>query len=216
MTDSRFRNFNKSADPPCMPTDYRRRPSSLHAPRRPRRTARLAILGFAMLSCVVLTTLPAGAAVSASTPAGKGWIRFAHFVSNAPPVDVKVDGTTIGTDVGFRDVTGYVLISAGVHTIAVFSPTAGAGAAPIVSGQATVPSGGAVTVAAFASTGATSSGSGSVAGGVPRRDDQRVQNTFGAHRPGRLQTGVSLRPACCRHISGGGQSPKRVVGGRGE
>ena len=144
--------------------------------KRPRfaRPASFAILAGAILSCVVLTTVPAGAAASAGTPAGSGWLRFAHFVSNAPPVDVKVDGTTIGTDVGFRDVTGYVLVNAGVHTVTVFNASAGAGAAPIVTGHATVPSGGAVTVAAFASTGATSSGSGSVAGGItlqPFADD---------------------------------------------
>jgi hypothetical protein len=79
---------------------------------------------------------------------------------------VEVDGITIGTDVAFRDVTGYVLVSAGVHTVTVSSASAVAGAAPLAVVHATVPSGGAVTVAAFASTGVTSSGSGSVAGGI--------------------------------------------------
>jgi Domain of unknown function (DUF4397) len=125
-----------------------------------------AAFGVVALSCLSFAVPEATAATPTGTPAGSGWIRFGHFVSNAAPVNVKVDGTTIGTGIGFHDVTGYVLVHAGSNTLSVYGASSAAGASPIASIDANVPSGGAVTVAAFASTGVTTSGSGSVAGGV--------------------------------------------------
>jgi len=119
-----------------------------------------------LLSVLSLCVPGASATTPAGTPAGSGWIRFGHFVSNAAPVNVKVDGTTIGTGIGFRDVTGYALVHAGNNALSVYAASAPAGASPIGSIEANVPDGGAVTVAAFASTGATTSGTGSVAGGI--------------------------------------------------
>jgi Domain of unknown function (DUF4397) len=119
-----------------------------------------------LLSFVFLSAAPASAAASASASAAGGWIRFAQFVPSAAPVDVKVDGSTIATDLAFRGVTGYLMVSAGVHTVVVVSSDASAGAAPIATGHATVPNGGAVTVTAVASTGVKSSAGGSTAGGM--------------------------------------------------
>jgi Domain of unknown function (DUF4397) len=128
-----------------------------------RRIALLVVVAAAILSSIALGAEPSYAA-SMATPAGSGWIRFGHFVPSAGPVDVKVDSTTIGTDLSFRDVTGYVMVSAGVHTITVSAATP---AEPlIVVGHATVPSGGAVTVAAVSTAASKSSGTGTTAGGI--------------------------------------------------
>jgi Domain of unknown function (DUF4397) len=135
--------------------------SSLTSTKVPR-LLRLVALVVAVLSSVALV----GSAAYASTSSGSGWLRFGHFVANEPPVDVNVDGNTIATDVAFRDVTGYVPVNAGSNTVTISAASAGAGSSPIASITATVPSGGAVTVAAFASTGVTSSSTGSVAGGI--------------------------------------------------
>jgi hypothetical protein len=129
-----------------------------------RQTLRLAVFAGAVFLTVALVGSSASAA--ASTSSTGSWLRFGHFVANEPPVDVNVDGTTIATDVAFRDVTGYVPVHTGSNTVTVSAASAGAGSSPIASIDATVPSSGAVTVAAFASTGVTSSGSGSVAGGI--------------------------------------------------
>jgi hypothetical protein len=128
-----------------------------------RSRASLVVVAAAILSSIALGAVPADAA-SMATPSGSGWIRFGHFVPSAGPVDVKVDSTTVGTDLTFRDVTGYVMVSAGVHTITVSAATA---AEPvIVVGHATVPNGGAITVAAVSTTSSKSSGTGTTAGGI--------------------------------------------------
>jgi hypothetical protein len=112
---------------------------------------------------MVLTAIPAGAA---STPSGSGWLRFGHFVASEPPVDVKVDGTLLGSDIAFRDVTGYILVHSGENTVTVTTAVSGPDGTPIATINADVPSGGAITVAAFASTATSTSGGGTVAGGV--------------------------------------------------
>jgi hypothetical protein len=142
-----------------------------HAMRRraitaPTRAAWLVLGCVALLSCVVLGAGQASAAASTSASATGGWIRFAQFVPSAAPVDVKVDGSTIATDLAFRGVTGYLMVSPGVHDVVVVSSSASAGAAPLATGHATVPAGGAVTVTAVASTAVKSSAGGSTAGGM--------------------------------------------------
>lgn len=131
--------------------------------------SRLALAGgLASLAVLVATAVPAAAASGPSAMSShaaasvSGWLRFAHFVSSEPPVDVDVDGSSIGTDIAFRDVTGYVPVHSGANSVVVTS-TSGA---RLATTTADVPAGGAVTVAAFASTGVTTSGTGSVAGGV--------------------------------------------------
>jgi hypothetical protein len=131
-----------------------------------KRTAGALAALFAAASLSVLAASPAFASMSTSAGSGSGWLRFGHFVASAPPVDVTVDGTTIGTDIAFRDVTGYVPVHSGDNTVAIYSASAGTRSSSIATISADVPSGGAVTVAAFASTGATTSGTGSVAGGI--------------------------------------------------
>ena len=120
----------------------------------------------AVVSCVALGASPAMASMRSQASSASGWLRFGHFVASAPGVDVQVDGTTIGADIGFRDVTGYVPVHSGANTVDVYSAAAGVGSTPIATTTANVAAGSAVTVAAFASTGVTTSGTGSVAGGI--------------------------------------------------
>jgi len=124
------------------------------------------VIPFAILVVIVSSMAFASAASAATTPANSGWLRFGHFVASAPPVDVKADGSVIGTDIGFRDVTGYVLVHAGANTVTISSAAAGPNSAVLASVVANVTDGGAVTVAAFASTSAATSGTGTVAGGI--------------------------------------------------
>jgi Domain of unknown function (DUF4397) len=126
----------------------------------------VSLLLVTVLAGVTLGASPATASMRAQSSSGSGWLRFGHFVASAPPVDVQVDGTTIGTGIGFRDVTGYVPVHSGDNSVAVYATSAGVGSTPVATVTADVPAGGAVTVAAFASTGVTTSGTGSVAGGV--------------------------------------------------
>ncbi len=119
-----------------------------------------------VLAGVTLGASPALALTRSQASSGSGWLRFGHFVASAPPVDVQVDGTTIGTGIGFRGVTGYVPVHSGANTVAVYSASAGVHSTAVATVTADVPAGGAVTVAAFASTGVATSGTGSVAGGV--------------------------------------------------
>ena len=132
----------------------------------PARTRLLALAAFLLLSYVALAALPAGAESPSVVSVGNGWIRFAQFVPSAGPVDVKIDGTMIATHLSFRGVTGYAMVSAGVHSVTVMSSSAKTGAAPLVKDDATVPNGGAITVTAVASTGVKTSAQGSVAGGM--------------------------------------------------
>jgi hypothetical protein len=164
--------------------------------RRSRRTARempasrvkwwVLVCG-ALLACVALSPLPASAATHSVASGSGGWIRFAQFVPSAGPVDVKVDGTVIATDLSFRGVTGYSMVSTGVHTVTVTSSSARAGAAPLVTGRADVTNGGAMTVAAVASTGVKSSAHGSVAGGFAL---QFFRDNLSAPAPGHSKVRV--------------------------
>ena len=162
----------------------------------------------ASLAMVALSPLSASAATPTVSSASTGWIRFAHFVPSAGPVDVKVDGKVIATDLSFRGVSGYAMVNAGVHTVTVVSSSARAGATPLVTGRAAVPNGGAITVAAVASTGVKRSGSGSVAGGfalqifrddlsdpAPGHANVRVIHTVpGAPRVNALLTAATVGP----------------------
>jgi hypothetical protein len=136
------------------------------APRIAVRAAGASLLLVAVVASVTLLASPAMASMRTQASSGSGWLRFGHFVASAPGVDVQVDGTTIGTGIGFRDVTGYVPVHSGDNTVAVYGASSGVGSTPVATVTADVPAGGAVTVAAFASTGVTTSGTGSVAGGV--------------------------------------------------
>ncbi|MFZ0667029.1 MAG: DUF4397 domain-containing protein [Acidimicrobiales bacterium] len=133
--------------------------------RRPPRSFAV-IPGAILIAVICSTALIASAASASTTAANSGWLRFGHFVASAPPVDVEVNGTVIGTDIGFRDVTGYVLVHAGANTVTISSAAAGPNSTVLASVSANVPNGGAVTVAAFASTSATTSSTGTVAGGI--------------------------------------------------
>src|ERR1700683_5787330 len=69
-------------------------------------SAGLALGCVVLLSCFALTALPANAASPTDSPASGGWIRFAPFMPSAAPVDVRIDGATIASDLAFRAVTG--------------------------------------------------------------------------------------------------------------
>ena len=88
----------------------------------------------------------------ATPAAGSAWIRFGHFVPDKGPVDVEVDGTTIGRNLAFRDVTDYASVNAGATTVTVVSAAAPT-STPIVVGHLSLTGGTAVTVAAVATTG---------------------------------------------------------------
>jgi uncharacterized protein (TIGR03382 family) len=112
--------------------------------RRHQVSAFMVMLATAALAIPVLGVPGASAAIPAT-----GWIRFAHFASGRPPVAVTIDGKSIATDANFEDVTPYLSVAAGVHTIVVSTP--GSSAAPLT-GHSTVVPGGAITVAAVDSS----------------------------------------------------------------
>ena len=119
-----------------------------------------------MLSCLALNVVLASAASAGRSANGTGWIRFAAFVSSGRPVDVMVGKTVVGTDLSFRDVTGYIMVPAGMHTVTVVRASDPSAAHAIVVGRARVLRGSAVTVAAIPSIAAKSSESGVEAGGI--------------------------------------------------
>ena len=113
---------------------------------RGRRTARSlssrgrawSIVGATMLSCLALNVVLASAASAGRSANGTGWIRFAAFVSSGRPVDVMVGKTVVGTDLSFRDVTGYIMVPAGMHTVTVVRASDPSAAHAIVVGRARV------------------------------------------------------------------------------
>jgi hypothetical protein len=121
----------------------------------------VAAAGIGRIGCTALATLVVcatgviGPAVATAAPAATGWVRFGHFVPSAGPVDVSVDGTSLGTDLTFRDVTNYVSMPAGTHTLSLVA-AATPDAAPIATSTITVVAGGAETVAAVAGASPTS------------------------------------------------------------
>ncbi|WP_299263539.1 DUF4397 domain-containing protein [Halorientalis sp.] len=48
---------------------------------------------------------------------GTAMVRVAHLSPDAPNVDVYVDGSAVLEDVAFTDVSGYLELSAGTHTV---------------------------------------------------------------------------------------------------
>ena len=119
-----------------------------------------------MLSCLALNVVLASAASAGRSANDTGWIRFAAFVSSGRPVDVMVGKTVVGTDLSFRDVTGYIMVPAGMHTVTVLRASDPSAAHAIVVGRARVPRGSAVTVAAVPAIAAKSTESGVEAGGI--------------------------------------------------
>lgn len=110
---------------------------------RIRRTATAILASFVLaLIAVGLVAAPAGAA-SAST----GWARFGHFAPSAEPVDVFVDGELFAERIGFKTVSDYGALSAGVHRFEV-KPTGEPDATAVVALEANVPADGAVTIGA--------------------------------------------------------------------
>lgn len=52
---------------------------------------------------------------SAHSEANSGFVRFAHGVAAAPPVDIYLDGVLIAPELAFEDATGYIAIPAGEY-----------------------------------------------------------------------------------------------------
>jgi hypothetical protein len=57
--------------------------------------------------------------------ASNGRVSFVHVAPDAPPLDVRIDGTLVYTNVGYRDIENYTLLQPGSHTISL-APVGGA------------------------------------------------------------------------------------------
>lgn len=115
-----------------------------------RSTPRRIIAATALALVTVVGSAGASAAAAgepAQMPATQGWARFGHFAPSTQPVDVVVDGEPFATGVGFRQVSSYLPLTAGVHRFEL-RPSGDPGAAPLLSVDASVPAEGAVTVGA--------------------------------------------------------------------
>ncbi len=98
----------------------------------------------AMLTGAFLAA-PAGA--GASGAADEGWARFGHFAPSVEPVNIFVDGALFATGIGFKQVSQYGSVPAGVHRFELKLASDPDG--PVVfTVEAGVPAGGAVTIAA--------------------------------------------------------------------
>lgn len=95
----------------------------------------------------VASAAPAAPAPAPAPAADSGWVRFGHFAPAVEPVDLYIDGSPVATDVAYKGVSGYVVVSAGAHEFAV-RPQGQPDAAPVLDIAAGVPAGGAVTIGA--------------------------------------------------------------------
>lgn len=100
----------------------------------------------AILMCP-LVLAPAATATTASTAGGQGWARFGHFAPSVAPVNIFVDGQLFATDIGFKQVSQYGSVPAGVHRFDLRFTSDPNG--PIIfTVEAGVPAEGAVTIGA--------------------------------------------------------------------
>ena len=49
-----------------------------------------------------------------------GRVRVLHAIPGGPVVDIKVDGDEVASDVAYKDLTPYVAVEAGEHTVEVW------------------------------------------------------------------------------------------------
>jgi hypothetical protein len=119
--------------------------------RLPGRAVRL-VAAVATAGAGLVLSPTVASATNATT--ATGWIRFAHFATGDGAVRVTVDGSSLGDDIAYRDVTNFMVVPGGPQSVVVMSVRP-ASSSPLATAQVTVPAGGAVTVAALAALPAT-------------------------------------------------------------
>jgi uncharacterized protein DUF4397 len=75
-------------------------------------------LRLAASAAVLMAPLAVGAApTTGAAPAasGQGWARFGHFAPSVEPVNIFVDGSIFASSIGFKQVSQYGSLPAGVH-----------------------------------------------------------------------------------------------------
>ncbi|MFC3476637.1 DUF4397 domain-containing protein [Halobacterium litoreum] len=107
-----------------------------------------AVLLAALVAGAVATTgaLAASAAETAENPQNVAYLNVAHASPDAPAVDVYVDNETALEDFAFGDVSDYLELDAGAHTVAI--TVADDRSAVVFEGNLTLERGTATTVAA--------------------------------------------------------------------
>jgi len=76
---------------------------------------RLMFLAIAVTIAAMSVALLIGVAGAAEDETSR--VRLAHAVRGFPKVNVEVDGTPVATGVAYKDVTPYIELSAGTHTV---------------------------------------------------------------------------------------------------
>lgn len=110
------------------------------------------------LATSIAGTATFGAAASAAPAetAPQGWARFGHFAPSVGLVDVFVDGEPFAANIGFKDVSAYQAVPAGVHRFEV-KPSAQPDGPAVITVDAGVPDDGAITIGAVTTRDAVAS-----------------------------------------------------------
>ena len=99
-----------------------------------------------MMSALALTTVALSTAFAQMNDGKTAYVRVVHGVSDAPAVDVFVDGTRTVANAPFKAVTPYGNVPAGKHTVMITA--AGDKSAVVFKGDVTLTAGTYYTVAA--------------------------------------------------------------------
>ncbi|HEY5639581.1 MAG TPA: DUF4397 domain-containing protein [Dehalococcoidia bacterium] len=100
----------------------------------------------ALLAVIVVGATMLASSVSAQTADAR--LRVLHASPDAPAVDVYLDGAEAISDLAFDDITDYVSVPAGAHTVEVFPASADGAGDPVIDASVTLDSGVDYTVAA--------------------------------------------------------------------
>lgn len=76
-------------------------------------TLRLVASAATLMAPLAVAAAPPTSAATAST--GQGMARFGHFAPSVEPVNIFVDGTLFASGIGFKQVSQYGSLPAGVH-----------------------------------------------------------------------------------------------------
>ncbi len=101
---------------------------------------RLALTLALVISILVMGLAPTAMAAPASQAADSALLRLVHAVTEAPAVDVLIDGALAASQLAFAENTSYLRLSAGDHSVSVQ-----AGGAPVTEASFSVNPGQAVT-----------------------------------------------------------------------
>lgn len=105
-----------------------------------------AILVAALTMVAALVAVPPSTMVAAQS-ADTGFARFGHFAPSADPVNILMDGEPFADNIGFKMVSAYVEVPAGVHEFELRLAADPEGPAALAI-QAEVPADGSVTIGA--------------------------------------------------------------------